>query len=32
MDVVQEAYPNFSYVENPAWPTTNILASLVLCP
>ena len=29
MDVVQDAYPNFSYVENPAWPTTNILASLV---
>ena len=29
MDVVQDAYPNLSYVENPAWPTTNILASLV---
>ena len=29
IDVVKEAYPNFAYVENPAWPTTNILASLV---
>ena len=29
MDVVRDAYPNLSYVENPAWPTTNILASLV---
>ena len=27
MDVVRDAYPNFSYVENPAWATTNILAS-----
>ncbi len=29
IDVVQDAYPNFAYVENDAWPTTNILASLV---
>ena len=29
MDVVRDAYPNLTYVENPAWPTTNILASLV---
>ncbi len=29
IDVVQGAYPSFAYVENAAWPTTNILASLV---
>ena len=29
IDVVRDAYPGFAYVENPAWPTTNILASLV---
>ena len=29
IDVVRDAYPNFAFVENPAWPTTNILASLV---
>lgn len=29
IDVVKEAYPNFAFVENSAWPTTNILASLV---
>ena len=29
IDVVKEAYPHFAYVENPEWPTTNILASLV---
>lgn len=29
MDVVRDAYPNLAYVENPAWSTTNILASLV---
>ena len=29
IDVVKDAYPNFAYVENAAWPTTNILASLV---
>ena len=29
IDVVRNAYPNFAYVENPAWRTTNILASLV---
>ena len=29
MDVVRDAYPNLTYVENPAWSTTNILASLV---
>ena len=29
IDVVRDAYPDFSYVENRAWPTTNILASLV---
>ena len=29
IDVVQDAYPDFVFVENSAWPTTNILASLV---
>ncbi len=29
IDVVRDAYPHFSYVENRAWATTNILASLV---
>ena len=29
IDVVRDAYPGFAYVENSAWPTTNILASLV---
>ena len=29
IDVVQDAYPSFAYVENAAWPSTNILASLV---
>ena len=29
IDVVREAYPDFTYVENRAWSTTNILASLV---
>ncbi|MCY4527998.1 MAG: phosphocholine cytidylyltransferase family protein [Chloroflexi bacterium] len=29
IDVVRNAYPDFEFVENPAWPTTNILASLV---
>ena len=29
IDVVKETYPHFAYVENTAWPTTNILASLV---
>ena len=29
IDVVQDAYPSFAYVENAAWPTTNILTSLV---
>ena len=27
--MVRDAYPSLSYVENPAWSTTNILASLV---
>ncbi len=29
IDVVRETYPEFTFVENPDWPTTNILASLV---
>ena len=29
IDVVQDAYPDFVFVENSEWPTTNILASLV---
>ena len=29
IDVVEDAYADFSFVENRAWPTTNILASLV---
>ncbi len=29
IDVVRDAYPEFTYVENRAWRTTNILASLV---
>ena len=29
IDVVREAYPEFMFVENAEWPTTNILASLV---
>lgn len=29
IDTVKEAYPGFAFVENVAWPTTNILASLV---
>ena len=28
-EVVQEAYPGFRYVENPQWPNTNILYSLM---
>ena len=29
IDVVRDAYPDFAFVENRAWQTTNILASLV---
>ena len=29
IDVVRDAYPDFIFEENHAWPTTNILASLV---
>ena len=29
IEVVRETYPEFAFVENRAWPTTNILASLV---
>lgn len=29
IDVVRHAYPEFTFVENPDWPTTNILGSLV---
>lgn len=29
IDLVRDAYPDFKFVDNPDWPTTNILASLV---
>ena len=29
IDVVRDTYPDFTYVENRVWSTTNILASLV---